>query len=298
MPLVARVATNLASVRANLPIFDAVAGDVLAARDGAPAPLDGAPPPAAAPAPALSGAVEFRRVSFGYEGARHPALRDVTVRIEAGSFVGVVGPSGAGKSTFVDLLLGLLTPSAGEVVVDGRRLADLGPGWQAGAGVVSQEPYIFNDSVLRNVVLFADAVDRRRVAEVLEEVGLWDLVQQLPRGLDTPIGERGSALSGGQRQRLAVARALYSDPGLLVLDEVTSALDPDSEARVLRAVRRPDRPRTVVAVTHRASAIAECDQVIVLEDGEVTAAGPLADVLDRSAYLGRLFSRLAPGLVE
>src|SRR5262249_16841254 len=143
--------------------------------------------------PAPIGAIEFRHVSCRYEGAHRPALHDVTIRIEPRSVVGVVGPSGAGKSTFVDLLLGLLVPTSGEVLVDGRPLHRLASGWQAGVGVVSQEPYIFNESVLRNVVLFADAVDEARVAKVLEDVGLWTLVQQLPGGLNAQLGERGSA---------------------------------------------------------------------------------------------------------
>jgi ATP-binding cassette subfamily C protein len=294
MPLAARVATNLASFRAGLPILDVVLQDVLPALDGPGSPAKG-PIPRTGVTPTLTGAIEFRQVFACYEDSRHPALRNVTVRIEAGSFVAVVGPSGAGKSTFVDLLLGLLVPTSGEVLVDGRPLPDLAHGWQARVGVVSQEPYIFNDSILRNVVLFADAVDERRVVTVLDDVGLRELVQRLPHGLDTQIGDRGSALSGGQRQRLAVARALYSDPSLLIFDEATSALDPDGEAMVMRAVLRRAEPRTVVVVTHRASTIPDCDQVIVLEDGAVTAAGPYAEVLGKSAYFTRLVSAPVPG---
>jgi ATP-binding cassette subfamily C protein len=294
MPLASRVATNVASFRAGLPIVDVVLKDVLVVRDGACSSTPGVSlPPGATPVPAA--VIEFRQVFFAYEGSRGPVLRNVTARIEAGGFVGVVGPSGAGKSTFVDLLLGLLVPTSGVVLVDGRPLQQLAAGWQAGVGVVSQEAYIFNDSIRRNVVLFAECVDEERVVHVLREVGLWPLVQQFPSGLDTPIGERGSALSGGQRQRLAMARALYRDPGLLVLDEATSALDPDGEAVVLRAALRRERPRTVVAVTHRVSAIADCDQIIVLEDGEITAAGSYPDVLAKSAYFARLVSTAGSG---
>jgi ABC-type multidrug transport system fused ATPase/permease subunit len=292
MPMASRVANNVASVRAGLPMLDAVLEDMAAARTDAALPTNGGlEPPPRSP---LVGAIEFRQVSSWYEASRPPVLREVSVRIEPGSFVGIVGPSGAGKSTFVDLLLGLLVPTSGEVRVDGRPLAELAAGWQAGVGVVSQEPYIFNDSILRNIVLFANTVDHRRVVEVLEDVGLWPLVQELSHGLDTQIGDRGSALSGGQRQRLAVARALYSNPRLLVLDEATSALDADGEATVMRAALRGAMGRTVVVVTHRPSAIADCDQIIVLENGVVTASGSFADVLAKSAYFARMVSTSVP----
>jgi ABC-type multidrug transport system fused ATPase/permease subunit len=294
MPLATRMATNLASVRAGLPVLDEVLQDILAAPGDLGAPARSRHPQTGA-TPALAGAIEFRQVSARYEGSRDLALHDVTVRVEAGSFVAVVGPSGAGKSTLVDLLVGLIEPTAGQVLVGGQPLAGLVEGWQTRVGVVSQEPYIFNDSVLRNVVLFAGAVDERRVVQVLDDVGLWELARQLPHGLDTEIGDRGSTLSGGQRQRLAVARALYSDPDLLVFDEATSALDPDAETRVLRAALRRPEPRTVLIVTHRASAIRNCSQVIVLEDGAVTASGPYAEVLAKSAYFARLVSAPTPG---
>jgi ABC-type multidrug transport system fused ATPase/permease subunit len=294
MPLATRMATNLASVRAGLPVLDEVLQDILAAPGDLGSPARSRHPQTGA-TPALAGAIEFRQVSARYEGSRDLALHDVTVRVEAGSFVAVVGPSGAGKSTLVDLLVGLIEPTAGQVLVGGQPLAGLVEGWQTRVGVVSQEPYIFNDSVLRNVVLFAGAVDERRVVQVLDDVGLWELARQLPHGLDTEIGDRGSTLSGGQRQRLAVARALYSDPDLLVFDEATSALDPDAETRVLRAALRRPEPRTVLIVTHRASAIRNCSQVIVLEDGAVTASGPYAEVLAKSAYFARLVSAPTPG---
>jgi ATP-binding cassette, subfamily B, bacterial PglK len=295
MPLTARIASNLAALRSGRPILDILMQDLLPAGGGAvTAPVEAAPP-AESKAPVVVDAIEFRAVSFRYEGAREDALRDVTARIEAGSFVAVVGPSGAGKSTFVDLLLGLLVPTSGDVLLDGRDLARMTDGWQGSVGVVSQEPYIFNASILRNVALFAAEVDERRVVEVLQQVGLWDLVHQLPHGLDTELGERGATLSGGQRQRLAMARALFSDPSVLILDEATSALDPDGEATVMRAALRRERPRTVVAVTHRLSAIADCDQIIVLEDGGLTATGSHREVLRKSPYFARLVETAVRG---
>jgi ATP-binding cassette subfamily C protein len=273
VPLATRVTTSVSSIRAGLPILEVVLRDL---------------------EPALAPTIELRHVSSAYEGARHPVLRDVSVRIESGTFVAVVGPSGAGKSTLVDLLLGLLVPTAGEILVDGRPLSTLDDGWRARIGVVSQEPYIFNDTIARNVVLFAEPVDEPRVRQVLADVGLWGFVQVQRDGLATQVGERGSALSGGQRQRLAIARALYSDPDFLVFDEATSALDPDSEAQALKSALHRACPRTLVVVTHRASAIVNADQVIVLDDGVVTAAGSYAEVAGRSAYFRRLLGARTP----
>jgi ATP-binding cassette subfamily C protein len=292
VPLATRVTTSVSSIRAGLPILEVVLRDLepaLAAARGSPSR-----PRGALPDPALAPTIELRHVSSAYEGARHPVLRDVSVRIESGTFVAVVGPSGAGKSTLVDLLLGLLVPTAGEILVDGRPLSTLDDGWRARIGVVSQEPYIFNDTIARNVVLFAEPVDEPRVRQVLADVGLWGFVQAQRDGLATQVGERGSALSGGQRQRLAIARALYSDPDFLVFDEATSALDPDSEAQALKSALHRACPRTLVVVTHRASAIVNADQVIVLDDGVVTAAGSYAEVAGRSAYFRRLLGARTP----
>lgn len=287
VPLATRVTTNLSTIRAGVPLLDSVLGDLEPALEVVSSP----PPQLERPEPPTSftpAAIQLCNVSSVYDGARHPVLRNVSMRIDAGTFVAIVGPSGAGKSTLVDVLLGLLTPTAGEVLVDGRPLHALGSAWRARVGVVSQEPYIFNDSIARNVVLFTDHVDERRLKQVLIDVGLWHFVDEQRQGLATQVGERGSGLSAGQRQRLAVARALYSDSDFLVLDEATSALDPDGEAVVMHSALRRSSPRTLVAVSHRASAIVDCEQVIVLEEGMVTAAGSYEDVLSMSAYFTRL----------
>jgi ATP-binding cassette subfamily C protein len=285
-PLAARIASSLSTLRSGLPILDAVLQDLVAAGTQHHEGPDSAPSGRAARSRSPC-SIELRDVSSCYEGARRPALRDVTVRIEPGSFVAVVGPSGSGKSTLVDLLLGLLSPTFGEVLVDGHPLAALGPEWRSRVGVVSQEPYVFNDSIRRNVALFGNG-DEARLRQVLQDVGLLDYVETQRDGLITLVGERGSGLSGGQRQRLAIARALYLDPDLLVLDEATSALDPEGEAQVLDSARRSERSRTVVVVTHRPSAIAGCDQVIVLERGRLTSAGTHADVRRQSPFYAQL----------
>ncbi|HEX6939833.1 MAG TPA: ABC transporter ATP-binding protein [Longimicrobiales bacterium] len=202
-----------------------------------------------APAPPLASGIELDGVCFGYDGRE--VLRGVTLRIPAGGLTLIVGPSGAGKTTLLDLLLGLQPPSAGEVRVDGVPLEriDLAD-WRRHVGYVPQEPLLLHDTVARNVAMGDDAVGRDAIEAALRAAAAWDFVAALPDGLDTRVGESGWKLSGGQRQRLALARALVHRPRLLVLDEPTASVDPETAAAIRRTLRALRGRLTIVAVSH------------------------------------------------
>ncbi len=227
-----------------------------------------------AAAPANWRAIAFERVSFQYPGGRSPALREATFSIPRGSVVGLVGPSGAGKSTCIDILTGLLQPSAGAVVLDRTSLADIDQdAWRERIGYVPQDPYLTEDSITANVA-FGLEVDASRVAEALEGACLTAFVDDLPHGIETPLGDRGRRISGGQRQRIAIARALYRQPQLLILDEATSALDAQTERAVIETIERLKGSVTVFVVSHRLSTLAACDRIVELDNGRVAEDRP------------------------
>lgn len=227
--------------------------------------------------------VELERVSFTYPGGTAPALHDVTLGFDLGSTIGIVGSSGAGKSTLVDILLGLLVPSDGRLTIDGQPLSEVLAGWRARVGYVPQDVSLFDGTIAQNVALTWGAdIDQDRVEVALRRAQLWSTVQGRPDGVATRIGERGLALSGGQRQRLGIARALYSDPLVLVLDEATSALDTKTEADVADAIRSLHGDVTVISVAHRLSTIRDADQVLFMKGGTVAARGTFEEVVAAS----------------
>lgn len=225
-------------------------------------------------------AIEMRRVSYTYPTASEPALREVDLTIPFGSTVGIVGASGAGKSTLVDILLGLLEPSGGTVSFGGGVHAQRPSDWRRHVGYVPQAVALFDGSIAQNVALtWGGDFDRDRVEKALRRAQLWDAVTARSRGMDERIGEGGLALSGGQRQRLGIARALYSDPLVVVLDEATSALDTKTEADVAAAINELAGDVTVISVAHRLSTIRDADQILYMEEGEIVASGTFDDVV-------------------
>ncbi|MFH6687668.1 ABC transporter ATP-binding protein [Cellulosimicrobium funkei] len=227
-----------------------------------------------------STAIEMRNVSYTYPTATEPALRDVDLTIPFGSTVGIVGASGAGKSTLVDILLGLLVPSDGTVSFGGGAHAQSAASWRRRVGYVPQAVALFDGSIAQNVALtWGRDFDRHRVEQALRRAQLWDAVTARPRGMDERIGEGGLALSGGQRQRLGIARALYSDPLVMVLDEATSALDTKTEADVTAAIRDLAGDVTVISVAHRLSTIRDSDLVLYMETGQIIASGTFDEVV-------------------
>lgn len=220
--------------------------------------------------------IRFGGTSFTYAGAARPALHDVSLTIPFGSSLGVVGRSGAGKTTMVDLLLGLLEPSAGSIEVDGLPLDRTNVlGWRCLIGYVPQDVFML-DSAVRDNVVFAGRdfkVADDEVWSALQQAQLADFVRSLPDGLDTVIGERGARLSGGQRQRVGIARALYRQPSLLVLDEATSALDLVTEAAIAETIEALDRSITKVIIAHRLTTVRGCDRIAFFNEGELTGVG-------------------------
>ena len=240
------------------------------------------PTPAVAPVPvALHDSITFEDVTYAYPGdgdRPRPTLLHCSAEIRCGAFVGLTGPSGAGKTTFVDLLVGLLSPDQGEIRVDGIPLgAGALPSWRRQISYVGQDSYFFPDSVRRNLAWANPDAEETQLWDALRFVGAEPLVRQLPAGLDTMLGERGTFLSGGERQRLALARALIRSPRLLVLDEATNAIDLAGE-RVLIAALLDLRPRpTILMVAHRRETLQACDLLLVMEEGRLRPAGSAAE---------------------
>jgi ABC-type bacteriocin/lantibiotic exporter with double-glycine peptidase domain len=216
----------------------------------------------------LASDITRKDLSYRYEGAARPALDRVDFCIPALSSVGIVGASGAGKSTLIDVLLGLLQPGGGRLTVDGQVLeGDVVHQWQANVGYVPQHIFLADRSVAENVALgiAVSEIDRSRLESAARMANLHDfVVNELPDGYDTLIGDRGVRLSGGQRQRIGIARALYREPDVLVFDEATSALDNATEQSVMQAIDNLAGSKTIIIVAHRLSTVRRCDQIIVL----------------------------------
>jgi ATP-binding cassette, subfamily B, bacterial HlyB/CyaB len=263
--------------------------------------LNAAPEPAPLSRPALPsprGAIEFRNVTFRYRPGSPEVLKTVSLALRAGETIGIVGPSGSGKSTLTKLVQRLYIPSEGQVLLDGADLSQADPAWvRSHIGVVLQENLLFNRTIHENIAFANPATSRARVIEIARLAGADEFIDKLAEGYDTMIEERGANLSGGQRQRIAIARALATNPRILIFDEATSALDYESERIVQRNMHRIVKDRTVIIIAHRLAAVRGCNRIIGVADGRVVEVGSHEELIRRPgglyAYLWGLQSQPA-----
>ena len=234
--------------------------------------------------------LRLEHVTFHYPGLDTPILDDVDLAILRGQSVGIVGSTGAGKSTLVDLLMGLSVPTSGRIVVDGVDLRGNEPAWQRNLGMVSQQVFLLDDTLRRNIALGIpdEEIDEGQVHRALQLAQLGVFLESLPDGLDTWVGEQGVRVSGGQRQRLAIARALYTEPDVLVFDEATSALDNVTEASLIAALAELRHDHTLITVAHRLSTVQDYDVIVHLHQGRILDVGTYDDLLARSTEFRHL----------
>lgn len=219
----------------------------------------------------LINSIKADNISFKYPNSDKYVLRNISIEIEKNKSVAFIGPSGAGKTTLADILIGVLEPTSGKVKVDDHDVKELGPNWCAAIGYIPQSIYLIDDTIKNNIIfgLPEDEADEDKIVMALKKAQLYNFVCNLEKGIDTVIGERGVRLSGGQRQRIGIARALYNDPEVLVLDEATASLDNETEGAVMEAINGLHGDKTMIIIAHRLTTIANCDIVYKVDEGTV-----------------------------
>src|SRR5213592_2207352 len=244
-----------------------------------------------APLGPVRGDVAFEHVTFAYKPGV-PVLKDVSFRARAGSTTALVGSSGSGKSTLIGLVLAFNRPETGRVLVDGRDLGTVPlADYRTQLGVVLQDNFLFDGTIAENIAFARPHATRQEIEEVARIAHCDEFIEQFDDKYDTVVGERGVKLSGGQRQRRSIARAILADPRILVLDEATSSLDSESEAKIQDGLRTLRRGRTTFVIAHRLSTIRSADQILVMERGEIVERGTHAELLAKHGRYRQLYDK-------
>lgn len=294
MPSLNRFSTAISQMRQYQVVFDNVA-QILAA------PIPAAAEPVVLGEPLqFTDKIQFKDVSFVYASSksRDAVLDHLNFEIQANTFVAIAGGSGAGKTTLVDVLLGFFPPKEGEISIDGRRLTpDLMTQWRKLIGYIPQAIYLLDGTIADNIAFGVEETRRdwERVRKAARMAHLDDLVSELPDGFNARIGQRGAKFSGGERQRLAIARALYADPKILIMDEPTSALDGITEQGIVKTLIELKRDKTVIVIAHRNSTIRNSDKILLLDKGKIADSGPYDDLAKRNKHFAELMSHQQSG---
>ena len=225
--------------------------------------------------------LHLTQVQYSYPNARNPALQGVDLKVYQGESVGLIGPSGGGKTTLVDVLLGLLEPQSGKIEFNGKPLLENLDDWRAKVAYLPQQVFLIDNTLRSNIALGKEPleIEESRLKEALQQARLGELVEQLPQGVNTFLGERGVRLSGGQRQRVALARAFYHGRDVLVMDEATSALDNETEKEIVAEIQRLKGQKTMIVIAHRLSTVQYCDRIYRLEQGRIVEEGTPKETL-------------------
>jgi len=225
--------------------------------------------------------LKLDRVSFTYPQSEFKALNEISLEINAGESIGLIGPSGSGKTTLVDMLLGLLEPQQGNIQYNGEGVKTVLQQWRSQAAYIPQQVFLIDDTLRHNVAfgIDNDEIDNDRLQESLRQSKLIKVVEQLPQGVETILGENGVRLSGGQRQRVALARAFYHGRDVLVMDEATSALDDQTEQEIVKEIDQLKGKKTMIVIAHRLTTLKHCDRIYKLENGRVVAVGSYKELI-------------------
>lgn len=293
-PSLNRIVSSLNSIRYFTPSVDVIYKDLVWFNEQSQSPATGAMLIGNASATSADQAsrgalpfkheIELRNVEYQYPGSSETSLKDISLSIPQGYSVAFVGASGAGKTTMVDVMLGLLPPTSGEVLVDGYNIHDDIRAWQHKIGYIPQPVYLSDDTIRRNIAfgLPDEQINEEDIQTALKAAQLEELIESLPEKLDTLIGEHGVRLSGGQRQRIGIARALYHDPEILVMDEATSALDNETETEITKAITHFHGQKTIIIIAHRLTTVRNCDCLFFMKNGRIVKTGTYDSLLETS----------------
>jgi subfamily B ATP-binding cassette protein HlyB/CyaB len=240
--------------------------------------------------PKLNGEVRFEDICFQYNPNSPQVLNNFTLRVNEGESIGLVGRSGSGKSTLTKLIQRLYIATKGAIYIDGVDIRHMNPVWlRHNIGVVLQDNYLFSGSIKENIEYSMPGSPIERIIQASKIAGADEFVSELPHGYDTLVGERGSSLSGGQKQRIAIARALLSNPKILIFDEATSALDYESEKIIQNNMQNIKKGRTMFIVAHRLSTVKDCDKIVVMNKGNIVEVGSHDELMAKKAYYYNLY---------